>query len=67
MDKQSINEQHLYEEANKWLTENGDFKNTFIEDRSVFKIEFTTKEEVTVLEGQDLKKLTIQLHFEINN
>ncbi len=53
--------------AKKWLNNNGVIKNSFLEASSVYKVEFTTDEETTVLEGQDLILLTIQLYNEINS
>lgn len=67
MDNQTFMEQLLYDEAKKWLNENGDFKNTFtfIKDRSVIRLQFTKNEVLTTLEGDDLKTMTIQLYNEV--
>lgn len=67
MEINRINENEQYEIAKEWLTNNGVFKSYFIEARSVYKVEFTTDEETTVLEGQDLILLTIQLYNEFKN
>jgi hypothetical protein len=57
-----MEEQLLFDNAKEWLTQNGVLKSFYSDSQLTFKVEFTRNNVVTTLEGEDLKKLTIELY-----
>jgi hypothetical protein len=66
-EKQRIQEQTFFEEAEKWLKENGDYKVYYLEDSQQYKVTFSNEKENIELVGDDSLLLSIQIYNEVNN
>ena len=60
-------EQIDFENANNWLKANGKLEVFPFKDLAKFKIVFTKNESSTELIGEDLVRLTLQLHDEVKD
>jgi len=67
IEKQRKEEQVLFEEAKKWLKENGNFKMSYLEEAQQYKVAFSNEEENIELVGDDSLILTIQIYNETKN
>lgn len=66
-EKQRVQEQTFFEEAKKWLKENGDFKVSYMEDSQQYKGSFSNEKENIELVGDDSLLITIQIYNEVKN
>ena len=64
-EKQSIQEQLLFEQAKKWLIENGEFKIRPYKQKDLFQGVFKDKNGTIKETGEDVKRLTIQIYNDV--